>query len=108
MAKATSISVSKLSSAVQDAVKAAVQTHPKLKVEPATLSLGYLIWGFPVPEHFHALTVRETQAFASDVAAGLGTSVGTALGSRLEGAVFSHGGHLIIGFPAPPEVLFEL
>jgi hypothetical protein len=107
MAKATSISVSKLSSAVQDAVKAAVEKHPKLKVDPATLSLGYLIWGFPVPENFNALTVRETQAFATDVAAGLGRSLGTALGSHPEGAVFSHGGHLIIGFPAPPEVLFE-
>jgi hypothetical protein len=107
MAKATSISVSKLSSAVQDAVKIAVEKHPKLKFDPSTLSLGYLIWGFPVPENFNALTVRETQAFATDVAAGLGRGVGTALGSHLEGAVFSRGGHLIIGFPAPPEVLFE-
>jgi hypothetical protein len=107
MAKATSISATKLSDAVQDAVKAAVAAHPKLKVEPTILSLGHLIWGFPVPEHFHTLTVRETQAFATDVAAGLGRSVGTALGAHLEGAVFSHGGHLIIGFPAPPEVLFE-
>jgi hypothetical protein len=107
MAKAPSISVNKLSSAVQDAVKAAVEKHPKLKVETSMLSLGYLIWGFPVPEHFSALTVRETQAFATDVAAGLGRGVGTALGSHLEGAVLSHGGHLIIGFPAPPEVLFE-
>jgi hypothetical protein len=107
MAKATSISVSKLSSAVQDAVKAAVEKHPKLKVETSTLSLGYLIWGFPVPEHFSAHTLGDTQAFAGDVAAGVGRSVGTALGSHLEGAVLSHGGHLTIGFPAPPEVLFE-
>jgi hypothetical protein len=107
MAKATSISVNKLSSTVQDAVKAAMEKHPKLKVDPATLSLGHLIWGFPVPEHFNTLTVRETQAFATDIAAGLSGSVGTALGSHLEGAVFSHGGHLIVGFPAPPEVLFE-
>lgn len=107
MAKATSISVNKLLSAVQDAVKGAVEKHPKLKVEPSNLSIGYLIWGFPVPENFHALSVRETQAFATDVAAGLGRGVGTALGSQLEGAVLSHGGHLIIGIPAPPEVLFE-
>jgi hypothetical protein len=84
-----------------------VEKHPKLKFDPSTLSLGYLIWGFPVPENFHALTVRETQAFATDVAAGLSRGVGTALGPHLEGAVLSHGGHLIIGFPAPPEVLFE-
>lgn len=107
MAKATSISVSKLSSVVQEAVKAAAAKHPKMNVEAATLSLGYLIWGFPVPDNFSALTVRETQAFATDVAAGLARTVGTAPGSHLEGAVFSHGGHLIIGFPAPPEVLFE-
>ena len=103
MANATSISLVKLSSAVQDAVKAAVEKHPKLKLEPAKLSVGYLIWGFPVPENFNTLTVRETQAFATDVAAGLGTT----FGARLEGAVFSHGGHLTIGFPAPPEVLLE-
>ncbi len=59
-------------SAVQDAVKAAVEKHPKLKVEPSNLSIGYLIWGFPVPENFNAFSVRETQAFATDVAAGLG------------------------------------
>ena len=107
MAKATSISMTRLSSAVQDAVKAAVEKHPKLKVEPANLSLGYLIWGFPVPEHFHAASVRETQAFAADVAAGVRRGLGTAVGSSPEGAVLSRGGHLIIGFPAPPEVLFE-
>jgi len=107
MANATSISLVKLSSAVQDAVKAAVEKHPKLKLEPAKLSVGYLIWGFPVPENFNTLTVRETQAFATDVAAGLERELGTAFGARLEGAVFSHGGHLTIGFPAPPEVLLE-
>ena len=67
MAKASSISATKLMSAVQDAVKAAVEKHPKLKVEPTNLSIGYLIWGFPVPENFSAFSVRETQAFAADV-----------------------------------------
>jgi len=107
MAKATSISATKLSAAVQDAVKAAMEKYPKVKVQPTKLSLGHLIWGFPVPEQFDTLTVRETQAFATDVAAGVSRSLGTAVGSHLEGAVFSHGGHLTIGFPAPPEVLFE-
>lgn len=107
MARATSISLTKLSSAVHDAVKAAVEKHPKLKMEPAKLSVGYLIWGFPVPETFNTLAVREAQSFATDVAAGLQGSVGASLGTRLEGAVLSHGGHLTIGFPAPPEVLFE-
>ena len=107
MAKATTISVSKLSGAVQEAVKAALEKHPKLKVEPAALSLGHLIWGFPAPEQFNALTVREAQAFATDVASGIGGGLGSALGSHPTGAVLSHGGHLIIGFPVPPEVLFE-
>jgi len=107
MAKATSISANKLSAAVQDAVKAAVEKHPKLKVEATTLSLGHLIWGIPVPEQFNTLSVRETQAFATDVAAGVSKSLGAGIGSPLQGAVFSHGGHLTIGFPVPPEVLFE-
>jgi hypothetical protein len=107
MAKATSISVNKLSSAVEAAVKAAAAKHPKLKVGPTALSLGHLIWGFPVPEQFNTLTMREAQAFATDVAAGISKGLGAAVGSQLEGAVFSRGGHLIIGFPVPPEVLFE-
>jgi len=107
MAKATSISVNKLSAAVQEAVKAAAAKHPKVKVEATALALGHLIWGFPVPEQFNTLTIRESQAFAADVAAGVSKSMGSALGSRLEGAVFSHAGHLTIGFPVPPEVLFE-
>jgi len=107
MAKATSISVTKLSAAVQDAVKAAMEKHPKVKVQPSKLAIGHLIWGFPVPDQFDTLTMRETQAFATDVAAGVSKSLGSAVGAQLEGAVFSHGGHLTLGFPAPPEVLFE-
>ena len=37
MAKATSISVTKHVAAVQDAVKAAAEKHPKLKVESTKL-----------------------------------------------------------------------
>ncbi len=102
MPRATSISVEKLSSTVAAAVKAAVQKHPKIKVDPS-LSLSYLIWGIPVPEQIAGtLTLRETQAFANDVAAQLGPGLP---GQALEGAVFSHGGHLIVGIPVPPEVL---
>ena len=107
MAKATSISVSKLSTAVQDSVKAAIQKHPKVKVEVSNLAFGHLIWGFPVPEQFTNLSIREAQSFATDVAANLSTSLGSSVWSNLQGAVLSHGGHLTIGFPAPPEVLFE-
>jgi hypothetical protein len=46
--------------------------------------------------------MREAQAFATDVAAQLGPGLP---GQALEGAVFSHGGHLIIGIPVPPDVL---
>jgi len=107
MARATSISVSKLSSVVQDAVKAAVERHPTVKIDPATpMSLHYLIWGIPVPEQVaQSLTLRDTQAFANEVATKVGASFGP--GQRVEGAIFSHGGHLILGFPVPPEVLFE-
>jgi hypothetical protein len=48
------------------------------------------------------LTVRETQAFATEVAGNLGPALS---GQTVEGAVFSHGGHLILGFPVPPEIL---
>ena len=107
MAKATTIPLSKLSGAVQEAVKAALQKHPTLKVEPAALALGHLIWGFPAPEQFNALSVRDAQAFANDVASGVGAKLGSASAPHLTGAVLSHGGQLIIGFPVPPEVLFE-
>jgi hypothetical protein len=107
MAKATTIPLSKLSGAVQEAVKAALEKHQPLKVEPTALSLGHLIWGFPAPEQFNTLPVRQAQAFANDVAAGVGAKLGSASALHLTGAVFSHGGHLIIGFPVPPEVLFE-
>ena len=104
MAKATSISVDKLTATVQAAVKAAIEKHPKVKVDPKSpLRQSYLIWGIPVPDELAAtLTIRETQAFATEVASKLGPGVP---GGALEGVLFSHGGHLIIGIPVPPEVL---
>jgi hypothetical protein len=104
VAKATSISVDKLTTTVQAAVKAALEKHPKIKVDPnAPLSASYLIWGFPVPDAIAgALTIKETQQFAADVASKLGAGVP---GATIDGVIFSHGGHLIIGFPVPPEVL---
>jgi len=56
------------------------------------------------------VTVRETQAFANEVAAQLGAGgvVGAAsVGSAIEGTIYAHGRHLIIGIPAVPEVLIE-
>jgi hypothetical protein len=104
VAKATSISVEKLSATVATAVKAAVAKHPNIKVDPTgPLSLSYLIWGIPVPDAIGgALTIREAQAFANDVAAKLGDGLS---GQTVQGTVFSSGGHLIVGFPVPPEVL---
>ena len=103
MPKATSISVEKLSTAVAAAVKAAVDKHPKIKVDASGgLAASYLIWGIPVPDAIAGtLTVKETQEFANEVAAKLGAGLG---GPAVEGAVFSHGGHLILGFPVPPEI----
>ena len=104
MAKATSVSFEKLTATVQAAVKAAIEKHPKFKVDPKTpLAQSYLIWGIPVPDAIAGgLTVRETQAFAAEVAGKLGPGVP---GAALDAVFFSHGGHLIIGIPVPPEVL---
>jgi len=103
--KATSISFEKLSTTVAAAVKAAVEKHPKIKVDATgPIAASYLIWGIPVPDQLAAsLTIRETQEFANEVASKLGAGVG---GGAVEGVVFSRGGHLILGFPVPPEVLF--
>lgn len=103
MAQAKSISLGQLTSAVQAAVKAAVQLHPKLKIPvPETITVDHLIIGFPVPDTVFAnLTVAETQAFVNSVAAkvtegGLGAEA-KQLGSA--GAFHSVGGHIICGIP---------
>jgi hypothetical protein len=114
VAEATSVSLSKLTAAVQAAVKAAVAKHPKFKIDPpAQVALSYLIRGFPVPELLLAnATLAETQAFAADVAAHLGANgpAGFAAGHAAaapEAAVFSHGRHIIIGIPAVTDLLLE-
>jgi hypothetical protein len=70
VAKAVSISLSKLTASVQSAVEAAVAKHPKFKVDvPHALTVSYLIRGIPVPESILShVTVGETQAFAADIA----------------------------------------
>ena len=112
MAQAASISLSKFTETVQAAVKVAVQKHPKFKLEqPTQLSISYLIRGIPVPDAIAGnVTVRETQAFANEVAAQLGAGgvIGAAgVGSAIEGTIYAQGRHLIIGIPAVPEVLIE-
>jgi hypothetical protein len=110
VARATSISLSKFNATVESAVKAAVQKHPKFNLEtPSQLAISYLIWGIPVPELLAATaTVRETQAFAAEVASHVAGALPGGVGAdRAGGAVFSHGGYLIVGIPVPPEILLE-
>jgi hypothetical protein len=106
MARARSVSLQSFTTAVEASVKAAVEKHPKFKVDVADgLATGYLIWGIPVPEAIAAAaSIRETQAFADAVATGLGRNA-TAIGATAEGAFFSHRGYLILGIPVPHEVL---
>jgi hypothetical protein len=105
MAQATTLSLSKFTSAVQAAVKAAAQRHPKFKIDPPHgITVLYLIRGIPVAEKIaEGATLSETQAFANDVAAHLGSAhpeaVSAAKGSAPQGVVLSVGGHVIIGIP---------
>jgi hypothetical protein len=112
LANVTSISLAKFTSSVQAAVKAAVAKHPKFKVEiPNAISVSYLIRGFPVPDGIlSTLTLAETQAIATDVAASLGKAhpeLLTAQGLVAEGAIISIGKHLILGIP-PLNQSFQL
>jgi hypothetical protein len=112
LAQATSISLSKFTASVQAAVKAAVAKHPKFKVDvPNSISVAYLIRGFPVPDALlSATTLAEAQAFAADVAASLGAAhpeVLAAAGSSAPGTVMSVGRHVIIGIPPMVET-FQL
>jgi hypothetical protein len=101
MAQAVSISLSKFTESVQAAVKTAMAKHPKFKVEvPHAPTLSYLIRGIPVPEAIlSTVTVGETQAFASDIAAHIARAHPEAFAAGSEGAVLSIGRHLIVGIP---------
>jgi hypothetical protein len=78
MAQAQSISLSHFTAAVQSAVKAAVQRHPKFKLDaPQGVTFSFLIRGIPVPESLLAnVTFGETQAFANDLAAQISAQQG--------------------------------
>ncbi len=113
MAKATSISLTKFTASVQAAVKGAVAKHPKFKVEaPQSVSISYLIRGFPVPEAIASqVTLGETQAYAAEIAESLSAAHAELLapkaGGTAEGAVISIGRHIIVGIP-PVSQVFEL
>jgi hypothetical protein len=115
MAKATSISLSKLTSSVHAAVKAAAAQHPKFnKVEPPQgLTVSYLIRGFPLPDFLAAtVTLGEAQAFADTVAGQVAGDnpvaferTAAAASTTTRGAVLSVGGHIICGFPPAVETI---
>ncbi|HEX8811275.1 MAG TPA: hypothetical protein VF742_04715 [Terracidiphilus sp.] len=108
MAQAQSISISHFTSAVQAAVKAAAQKHPKFKLDtPQGVTFSYLIRGIPVPETFLSnVTFGETQAFANEVAAQISAQPGIGLEASVagKGAIYSAGGHIIIGIPAVDQL----
>jgi hypothetical protein len=105
MSQPVSISLSKFTASVQAAVKAAITKHPKFKIEvPSAVSVAYLIRGVPVPEAILSnVTVHETQAFATDIAAHIvdahPEAFATASRVAAEGAILSIGTHLILGIP---------
>lgn len=110
-AKAQSISLSHFTTAVQSAVKAAVQKHPKFKLDPPQgVTFSYLIRGIPVPENLLTnVTFGETQAFANEVAAHISTQPGIAAEAKLgaHGAIYSAGGHIIVGIPPAEQFVLE-
>ena len=108
MARAKSISLSKFTSSVQAAVKAAVRNHPKFKMAaPTSIAFGHLIRGIPVPDAIlKKVTFGETQAFADDIAAQLGAAHPEAFAAPKgagKGAILSVGHHVILGIPAAPD-----
>ena len=109
MAKPVSISLHQFTASVQAAVKAALKDHPKFQgADVNALALGYLIRGFPVPDGILSrVSLAETQAFASDVATQIGEAHPEAFAAARPagGAVLSLGGHVILGIPAPPEIV---
>jgi hypothetical protein len=111
MAQAGSISLSKFTTTVQAAVKAAVQKHPKFRIDlPHGITVSYLIRGVPVPDALLAnVTLGETQAFANDVAAHIGAAhpeaFGAARGPAGQGAILSIGRHVIVGIPPLAETV---
>jgi hypothetical protein len=115
MAQAVSISLSKFTASVQTAVKAAMEKHPNFKVEvPNAVTVSYLIRGFPVPEGLlSAMTVKETQALATDIAAHIAQAhpeafPDAARGAASQGAILSVGSHIILGIPPAAATTFLL
>jgi hypothetical protein len=112
LAQATTVSLAKFTTSVQTAVKAAMAKHPKFKVEiPQSISVSYLIRGFPAPEAILATaTLAETQAFADEVAASVSGAHPELVASHTtgsQGAFISVGRHIIVGIP-PTVQAFQI
>jgi hypothetical protein len=112
MAKPVSLSLSKFTSSVQSAVKAAAARHPKFKFEaPQAVTINLLIWGFPPPESVIAnATLSETQAFVNEVALDVADKNPGAFAlpnPGPEGAIFSVGRHVICGIPPVTDLVVE-
>ncbi len=109
MAKPVSISTAKFATSVQAAVKAAMAKHPKFNFPvPTGVSVSYLIRGIPVPEEIAGrVTLGETQAFATEIASHLSSSVPNlaSLHQSGQGTILSVGRHILIGIPAPSEIV---
>lgn len=111
MAQAISISLSKFTASVQAAVKAAVAKNPKFQVGvPNALTVSYLIRGIPLPEVIlNQVTLAETQAFATDIAANIASAnpeiKAAAPAPAAEGAIISLGGHVIVGIPPAVQTI---
>jgi hypothetical protein len=111
MAKPVSISLKEFTSSVQAAVKAAAAKNPKFQLPvPNAVSISYLIRGIPVPDALLAqVTLAETQAFANEVATQLAKSQPQALAAARQGGqggtILSVGRHVLIGIPAPSDLV---
>lgn len=121
MAQATAISIRKFHAAVNSAVAAAHKKHPKIPLPPSVEEVTYfpyLIWGFPVPEPYVSQLGKEGLAGLTAVAGEIATHIQGALpeapaltaapavhAAPAAGAVFSYGGHIIMGrWLAPPAL----
>jgi hypothetical protein len=95
MAKPVSISLSKFTTAVQAAVRAAIAKHPKFNLQvPNAVSVSYLIRGIPVSEEITSkVTLGETQALATEIAAHIAQAHPEALAAAQGGAILSVGRH---------------
>ena len=89
--------------------KAAVQKHPKFKVDPPQgVTFSWLIRGFPIPDNLlTTVTMGETQAFANEIAGHLGSAQPGASAGGAQGVIYSSGRHVILGIPPAESFLLE-